>query len=225
MLVATLILLLFGSAVWAQDLTGDLNGGAALLFRLEKDVASNRVRFKRPVGTKPQQAAELRAVLTESGMHLKLLREKSTNRTVSGEYAQSITEDFAVIEKISGRREVGSTEWEQIKAVNADLRVKAEHAEILPEAAFDAIEVIVRTKKNGEELSNYQVWYVKEAFKNDTAKYQTFDRFSSPSSRKLPPGRYVMWSQATDGSKAVGEKTPKEFGDGQAKVEIDLAAP
>ena len=94
-----------------------------------------------------------------------------------------------------------------------------------PDAAFDAIEIIVHTKKNGQELGNYQIWYVKEAYRNDASKYQTFDRFSSPASRKIPPGKYLMWAQTTDGSKATGEKTPKEFGDGQAKVETDLAAP
>jgi hypothetical protein len=197
----------------------------ANLTLLKLDVRYKRVELVRMPLPKSKQAAELNAVLTESSKYLQVLQEKSKDRAVPPAYAESISEDGKIIDSIRMGRRVGSTEWEQIKAVNVDLRVKAEHAEMLPEAAFDSIEVIVRTKKNGQELSNYQVWFVKEAFKNDIAKYQTFDRYSSPSSRKLPPGRYVMWSQATDGSKASGEKSPKEFGDGQAKVEIDLAAP
>jgi hypothetical protein len=90
---------------------------------------------------------------------------------------------------------------------------------------FDSIEVIVHTKKKGKEVGDYQIWYVKEAYENEPARYQTFDRFSSPASRKIPPGKYVMWTQATDGSKALGDRTPKEFGDGQSAVETDLTAP
>jgi hypothetical protein len=215
-----LVLLVLCSAVLSQDLLG---GDRLVVFR--HAVERDQVRLVRRKVPRLEQSGQLKAVLAESSKYLNLLQERSKDRPVPQDYAQSISEDIEIIENIRGRGIVGSTEWEQIKAVNTDLAIKAEHAEILPEAAFDSIEVIVRTKKNGLELSNYQVWYVKEAFKNDATKYRTFDRFSSPSSRKLPPGRYVMWSQATDGSKALGEKTPKEFGDGQANVEIDLAAP
>jgi len=188
---------------------------------LMSDVAHGRVKVRRI----SPGVAQVKALLDESNVHLTLLSELSKNRNVPRPYAESIAEDAAILQDIRKHGIIGQPQYEQIKAVNADLRIKADHAEMAPEAAFDTIEIVVHTRKNGQELGNYQIWYVKEAYRNDASKYQTFDRFSSPASRKMPPGKYLMWAQATDGSKAMGEKTPKEFGDGQAKVETDLGAP
>jgi len=213
-------------------LSQDIVGGSSTLFGfrdLRTAVQEHQVRLNRRSIPQDKQAQEVDALLAESSETLAFLVRSAKNHPVSSEYSESTSDASSIFSDIKARGTIGEAEWKQLQAVNADLKVKANHAEKAlasgAENAFELIEVIVHTKKNGKELADYQVWYVKEAYENEPGRYQTFDRFSSPATRKLPPGRYLMWTQATDGTKTQGPKTPKEFGDGQAIIETDLSIP
>lgn len=221
--VVILTVFLFCSFTRGQDIVGGAKA-ARSMADLRKGVVEKRVVLVRKNLPTARQATEVNALLAEGSVHLSFLRELSETRTVPKEYEQSMLENFAILQSIKKLGRIGQPQWEQLQALNADLRVKSNHAALGGESGFQSIEVIVRTKKNGQELSNCEVWFVKEAYKNNVAKYDTFHGFS-PAVRKIPPGRYIMWTKATDTSKAEGQKTPKEFGDGLGRVEIDLTAP
>jgi len=171
------------------------------------------------------RTSQLKALLKRTVKNVEELRKFTRKKEIPEDYSESIREYTRRIEFISDKEMISYHDELFLNAVNADLEVKRIHAEKMPENAFDSIKVIVHTKKDGAEKGVYQVWWVKDAYKDETGQYRTFDRFSTPTSRSLPPGKYVMWTKATDGTQATGEKTPKEFGDGQAEVEIDLIAP
>lgn len=194
--------------------------------RLDQDLKRNPSRVDaasvEPTAT---TAPELAMVVQETENNVERLIRMSRNRELPAEYAASIDELTKEIEAIRAKPRITQKDVELLQAIYEDVHIKRVHAEARPNAPFDAIKVTVHTKKHGQETGVYEVWWVKYAYRDDISKYKTFDQFSSPTSRHLPPGKYLMWAKATDGSKATGEKTPKEFGDGKAEVDTDLIAP
>jgi hypothetical protein len=84
--------------------------------------------------------------------------------------------------------------------------------------------VVVTTKDRGNEVQNYDVWYVAKALDGIEERYERFDQLSSPTKKVIPVGYYLMWTQAPD--KRVGDKTPVNPGDDQKREKhVDLSVP
>jgi hypothetical protein len=171
------------------------------------------------------RTSQLKALLKRTEKIVETLKKLSKKKNIPEEYAESIREYTRRMEILNGKETISNQDEAFLLAINADLEVKKIHAEKRPENGFDSINIVVHTKKNGGETGVYQVWWVKDAYKDEVNKYQTFDRFSTPTNRPLPPGKYLMWTKATDGTQTTSQKEPKEFGDGKGEVEVDLIAP
>lgn len=165
------------------------------------------------------------SLLKQTDSNIGVLKRIGRNKTIPTEYAASINESTSEIEALRAKSQITTRDVLLLEAINEDIHIKTVHAQSRPNAPFDSIQITVRTKRDGQETGVYEVWWVKFAHRDDPAKYKTFDRFSSPTTHPLPPGKYMMWTKATDGSGATGAKTPKEFGDGRAAVDTDLIAP
>jgi hypothetical protein len=168
---------------------------------------------------------QLTTLLRQTDDNIEALKKIAKKRNIPVEYEASIEESTSQIEAIRRKDKITPHDVRLLEEINEDVRIKRMHAEARPNAPFESIKVTVHTKKNGQEMGVYQIWWVKYAYRDDPSKYKTFDKFSSPSSQPLPPGRYLMWTKATDGSQVTGEKTPKEFGDGSGEIDTDLIAP
>lgn len=163
MVILTFMLFSCSSFAHSQDIGLDIVGGAAILKRA---VADGHVKIAHGTSVRVPQ---VNAMLDETNGYLSVLSELSKNRSIPEAYTKSIAEDAAILKNIRKLGIIGPPQVSQIEAVNADLRVKADHAELAPATAFDAIEIIVHTKKNGQELGNYEIWYVKEAYRDDAS--------------------------------------------------------
>ena len=172
-----------------------------------------------------EASATLKVLVQETDNNVAALKKLAQNRPVPTEYKASIDDSAEQLKQIRKKARYTFEDVAQVRAINEDLQIKRTHAESRPNAPFESIKINVHTKKNGQETGVYQIWWVQNSYKDKADKYQTFDTFSSPTSRLLPPGKYWMWTKATDGSGATGEKTPKEFGDGKAEIDTDLIAP
>jgi hypothetical protein len=89
-----------------------------------------------------------------------------------------------------------------------------------------SVRVATRTRGN-QEVSGYEVWYVRKAFENVGAAFRRFERNSSPTERIFrEAGYYVLWveQQAPDGLKRRGPRLDLEIGVDASK-QIDLHAP
>jgi hypothetical protein len=87
------------------------------------------------------------------------------------------------------------------------------------------VELIVTTfDKDGKEVQNCEIWFVLKGWANYKDRYDHFDKPSSPASRDLPPGNYVVWTRM---GSAEGAQVPlKDLGiDGQKSRAISIPAP
>src|SRR6476661_2063116 len=195
---------------------------------LDDDLKKNESRAAtKPAATSTsavEASAALKLLVQETDSNVEALKKLGQNRTVPAEYKASIDDSADQLKQIRKKARYNPEDVAQVRAINEDLQIKRMHAESRPNAPFDSIKINVHTKKGGQETGVYQIWWVQNAYKDNASKYQTFDKFSSPASRLLPPGKYWMWTKATDGSNATGEKTPKEFGDGHPEIDTDLIA-
>ena len=157
---------------------------------------------------------------TENAIALNALKELSSKR-IPQAYSEDIADDADLVEQVRLSKDVKRRELEKVRFVNTDVQIKRGQAEARTEAPFDLITIVVKTWKNDVEVNRFKVWFVNMRNKDNEAKYQSFDKFSSPTSKDLPPGNYLMW---TTGNGRVGERQPKTFGDGKATIETDLVA-
>jgi len=85
------------------------------------------------------------------------------------------------------------------------------------------IEVTVRAKQAGREVSDYEVWYVAKGWANVPDAFNRFDNLSSPSTKSLAPGNYFLWLRKGE---EKTERQPFKFGDDrQYNRNIDLVVP
>jgi hypothetical protein len=133
-----------------------------------------------------------------------------------------------VVEGISGKGTPEPLRWaELIKDVADDLRAKIHFAEphlgdINPSDAFGNVTVQVTTRdKEAKEVSNYEVWYCLKGLVNYKDRYDHFDNLSSPTSRPIPPGNYMMWTRK-DSKDGPLEPANDIGSDGQSRRSIDL---
>ena len=112
-----------------------------------------------------------------------------------------------------------------LQALGDDLEVKLEHCTKSGGKLGGSVVVSVRTVQGGQEIRNWQVFYLPKVF--DTIGGTTPDRFpklSSPTSETLVPGRYVMWVRDTDSTR-TSDKTTVKVGEGKKELLLDLSVP
>ena len=87
----------------------------------------------------------------------------------------------------------------------------------------DTVEVKVNTlDKSGQNIPNCTVWY-KPYLSNNDGDRRKFDKFSTPTTELIPPGRWQIWSEK---DRKAGRVDPLDIGDDQrAKREVDIEAP
>ena len=106
-----------------------------------------------------------------------------------------------------------------------DLEVKLEHCTRSGGKLGGSVVVNVRTVQGGQEIRNWQVFYLPKLF--DAIGGTTPDRFpklSSPTSETLVPGRYVMWVRDTNSDRS-GDRTTVKVGEGKKELLLDLSVP
>ena len=112
-----------------------------------------------------------------------------------------------------------------LQALGDDLEVKLEHCTKSGGKLGGSVVVSVRTVQSGQEIRNWQVFYLPKVF--DAVGGTTPDRFpklSSPTSETLVPGRYVMWVRDTT-SDRMSDKTTIKVGEGKKELLLDLSVP
>ena len=114
---------------------------------------------------------------------------------------------------------------ESLADVHSDLSAKMSYAEKNPSDPFGVVTVKVTTRdKDGNEVSNCEVWYCLKGYVNYPDRHFRFDQLSSPTSHPLHPGNYVMWTRK---GLVDGPQMPaKDVGsDGRTERSIDLTTP
>ena len=112
-----------------------------------------------------------------------------------------------------------------LQALGDDLEVKLEHCTRSGGKLGGSVVVSVRTVQSGQEIRDWQVFYLPKVF--DAIGGSTPDRFpklSSPTSETLVPGRYVMWVRDTN-SNRTSDKTTVKVGEGKKELLLDLSVP
>ena len=112
-----------------------------------------------------------------------------------------------------------------LEALADDLEVKLEHCKQSGGKLGGSVTVQVRTVQNGQEIRNWQVFYVPKVL--DASGATAADRFpqlSSPTHETLVPGRYVMWVRDSASSK-TGDKVVVKVGEGKKELILDLPVP
>lgn len=134
-------------------------------------------------------------------------------------YRKSLSQDFALLR--DARKADNDQGRATIRQVAADLKVKAKRAEAVGE--LDLVAVKITTKKDGVEVGGYEVRYVPRALDGVPGEDFPFRKESSPTTKDLAPGIYLLWARK---GTAVSAKTPQEIGDdGKPTADIDLAVP
>lgn len=111
-----------------------------------------------------------------------------------------------------------------LDAIADDLEVKLEHCTNSGGKLGGSVTVTVRTVRAGQEVRNWQVFYLPKVFDLvGGVAPDRFPRLSSPTLEQLVPGRYVMWARDPDGR--TGEKTIVKVGEGRSDLQLDLLVP
>lgn len=112
-----------------------------------------------------------------------------------------------------------------LEALADDLEVKLEHCNKSGGKLGGSVAVQVRTVQGGQQIRNWQVFYVPkvlEALGSTTA--DRFPQLSSPTQETLVPGRYVMWVRDS-ASPREGERVVVKVGEGRKDLILDLPVP
>ena len=114
-----------------------------------------------------------------------------------------------------------------LQAVKRDLKIKVRAARKGANAAetFNvAINVTVRTFKNNSEVSGYLVRCNPQLYANNKTPLFPFNNETSPSTRSLPPGYYVLWIEDKNNQKIVTRQI--SIGDDNlVDIEIKVSIP
>jgi hypothetical protein len=124
-----------------------------------------------------------------------------------------------------GGDNVGRKAVNLIREVALDMEAKAEHARHAADGLGKEVLVKVQTKRDGQELKGYQVWYVQRGMLDDKSFHTRFEKLSTPTEdRGLAPGRYALWARK---DKNVSEPSTVRIPSqpGARSDEIDVEAP
>jgi hypothetical protein len=111
-----------------------------------------------------------------------------------------------------------------LEALADDLEVKLEHCKQSGGKLGGSVTVQVRTVHEGQEIRNWQVFYLPKMLDAMGGTADRFPQLSSPTSETLVPGRYVMWVRDSASSK-TGDKVVVKVGEGKQALILDLPVP
>ncbi len=135
-------------------------------------------------------------------------------------YRRSLEADLQLI-RLALAAKTNAERLEHCEAVADDLKIK--HAWAMSHDAFGLIDVTASTKDGDNEIKGLYVWYVGAGWIKIGKYIHRFDKQSSPTEARIPPGEYYVWTQR---GAAQSQATPFTFGyDGQGKRSIDLPVP
>ncbi len=112
-----------------------------------------------------------------------------------------------------------------LEVLAEDLEAKLEHCVKSGGRLGGSVTVNVRTLRGGQEVRDWQVFYLPRVLEAlGAGRADRFPRLSSPTNDLLVPGRYVMWS-SDPSSGRQSEKTVIKVGEGRKDLTIDLTVP
>ncbi len=166
---------------------------------------------------------QARLLLQQSSDDVKYLQTLSASQNLSEDYRKSLVLSKDMLGSLSLGEAKTESGFQRLMLVSADLRTKAEHAQRMSSAAFKSVDVTVHTRKQGQEVSGYEVWYAPAAF-GDGSHDLRFEKYSSPTGNQLAPGNYLIWARnAANGTNGNRQRFP--IGQGKTSHDIDIDAP
>jgi hypothetical protein len=109
-----------------------------------------------------------------------------------------------------------------------DLSLKAAYCRRHPQGMGALIELSARTwAAEGSpppEVSQWNVMYLSAPLAERRDTGEPFPNFSSPTTKRLPPGRYVLWAQHPADSQRRGPRKTVTVGDPNAKIDERVVA-
>jgi hypothetical protein len=143
---------------------------------------------------------------------------KST--TVPAGYSESMKSNLAILKVASHPDTSPEASVKLYKAVADDLDIKAAFAKANAQNVFALVSVTVQTLDGVTEKPGYEVYCVPIGLENERSWHETFDKLSSPTTKKLAPGCYLMWCRK---EKSVSRSKIVNIGaDGKLEQTVDL---
>lgn len=141
------------------------------------------------------------------------------------EFVAAISAHVQLLDEV---RDASSAEAEPLlDAVVRDLQVKARQCRRFGGPVPVSISVVTRDAKH-QEITGYEVWYVRKAYERRPAAFRRFEQNSSPARRVFQEaGYYVLWAEppAALGQAGRGARLDVEVGAEQLDQVVDLSVP
>lgn len=109
-----------------------------------------------------------------------------------------------------------------LQDVRDDLRVKAEECKKSSRGWDSLIELTIITVKDLQPVSGYEVWFVPKGWADRPEKWERFPKLSSPSIKRLAPGRYMFRLKKEVEARA---EPVTVGGEGKPRMEQDMRVP
>ena len=126
------------------------------------------------------------------------LNRLEPGRSIPEPYLRSLESDLQLARLARGARSTDER-LEHAEAVADDLKIKRKWAE--NNDAFGLIDVTARTKDGDQEIQGLYVYYEGAGWRKIGKYINRFDRQSSPTNAKIPPGEYYLWTQRGNSQK------------------------
>ena len=165
--------------------------------------------------------AQATSIVSNTEMLQKLYR-RNGGKGVSDLYRSTLLPYISVLNEYANKKgkSADAKLTNAILELNEELRIKILFSQSMKGGGFADIEVVVDTKKSGEPISGYEVWYVPKGWRGNEEHYERFDNLSTPAVKQLPPGNYFIWTKKGG---YQSDYSPFSFGfDEQTKRRIDL---
>ena len=111
------------------------------------------------------------------------------------------------------------------RLIREELEIKADYCRRHPAGMAAMIPLTIRTwmnkEKSSDEVSRWNVMYLSAPLAVLRTKGEPFPNFSSPTTRRLAPGKYVVWAEDPNDARRQGPR--KTITLGAPKVKLDEA--
>jgi hypothetical protein len=142
------------------------------------------------------------------------------NQDEPEQYIQNLASIAKLLKTLAEKHIAKNDLLKKLDQTASDLALKVAYSRSSRGEPYAQIEAVIRTVKESNEISGYEVWYVPVALDEYRDEYRRFDNLSSPAVMLLPPGNYFLW--ATKGI-YISERRPLTLGnDGRSKRRYDL---
>jgi hypothetical protein len=109
-----------------------------------------------------------------------------------------------------------------------DLSIKSAYCRRHPQGMGALVELRVRTwaaqGSPPSEISQWEVMYLSAPLAERRTTGEPFPGFSSPTTKHLPPGKYVLWAQHPSDADRRGPRKTITVGDLQARIDAPVSA-